>query len=302
MASLDKFLKYMRLKNKLFWPSIEKNIRQDQALFRELGEPMVEWAENYIGPDFEKVLAEGYATFVVDVNRSQVEYERLGRYKHSNYDEVYTEVYDNPDHMEKYHWGVYVTTFAWEHHLRLYKFFRDYFLDLLPQAGELVELGAGSGIWAMLTLRQRPHWRVVGIDISNTSVKHANRMVQVNGLGNQVVFERGDALTYERSAPADAVVSCFLLEHLEQPERLIDSVSRNLKTGGYAILTAALTAAETDHIYEMKRESEVALLAEERELRVVSLYSASPDGHPRTSRFLPRSVGFVMQKRKNDIW
>ena len=263
---------------------------------------MTQWAENYIGPGFEKTLAEGYVAFVLDVNRSQAEYERLGRYKHSKYDEVYAQVYDNPDFMEKYHWGVYVTTFAWEHHLRLYKFFRDYFLSLLPQGGELLELGAGSGIWAMLTLRHRPNWRVVGVDISTTSVKNANGLIQVNGLADQIRLEQGDALTYERPIPADVVVSCFLLEHLEQPERLIDSVCRNLKTGGYAFLTAALTASETDHIYEIKRESEVVLLAEERNLRLVSLYSASPDEHPRTSRFLPRSAGFVMQKRKNDIW
>lgn len=302
MTSLDTFLNYVRSNNKLFWRSIKKNMQQNPELFRELGEPMAQWAENYIGPGFEKVLADGYATFVVDVNRSQVEYERLGRYRHNKYAEVYAKVYDNRDHMEKYHWGVYVTTFAWAHHLRLYKFFRDCFLNLLSQGGELVELGAGSGIWAMLTLRQRPHWRILGVDISSTSIEHANRMVQVNGLADRMVLKRGNALTYERSTPADAVVSCFLLEHLEQPEQLVDSVSRNLKIGGYAFLTAALTASETDHIYEIKRESEVVLLAEERDLRVVSLYSTSPNGHPRVNRFLPRSVGYVMQKRKNDIW
>jgi 2-polyprenyl-3-methyl-5-hydroxy-6-metoxy-1,4-benzoquinol methylase len=263
---------------------------------------MARWAESYLGPGFERVLADGYQAFVLDVNRSQAEYERAGRYRHSAYDEVRAAVYDNPEYMERYHWGVYVTTFAWEHHLRLYRFFRDYFLEILPPEGEMLELGAGSGIWAMLALLRRPAWRVRGVDISATSVSHANGFVQANGMAERISCERADAVTHRRPEPADSVMSCFLLEHLERPEELIESLSHNLKTGGHAFVTAALSAAERDHIYEMRRESEVILLAEERGFRIVSLYSASPREHPGTSTFLPRSAAFVMQKRRNDVW
>ncbi len=79
-------------------------------------------------------------------------------------------------------------------------------------------------------------------------------------------------------------------------------MASNLETKAYAFITAALTAAETDHISEFRRESEIVLMAEEAGFRVVSMYSAAPPSHPDSHRFLPRSLALILQKRKNDIW
>ena len=98
------------------------------------------------------------------------------------------------------------------------------------------------------------------------------------------------------------------MEHLEKPQLLLQNMASNLFPREYAFIIAALTAAEIDHIYEFRRESEVISMAEEAGFRVISMYSSAPSPrvlqafNANSHRFLPRSLALVLQKRKNDIW
>lgn len=300
---LERFLSYFAKHQKLFWPSVERTAEKNEQLFKELGVLMTNWSATYLGDDYVKTLADGYARFVTDVNKSQMKYEKRGHYPNKTYDEVFAGVYDNEEHMASYHWGVYVTTFAWEHHLRIYKFYKDYFLSLLNcEGGLLLDMGSGSGIWGMLVLYFFPGWKVQGVDISKTSVDFANRMAESNGFGSRAKYVEGDALLYSGSERIDACISCFLLEHLESPHELLMNLADNLKVGGMAFVTAALTAAEVDHITEFRNESDLVIMAEKADFRVVASYSSAPPSYPSECRFLPRSMALVLQKRRNEIW
>ncbi|MBT6601960.1 MAG: methyltransferase domain-containing protein [Nitrospina sp.] len=264
---------------------------------------MLNWAENHIGENWQKVLADGYLHFLIDVNRSQVEYERRGNYLNKSYSDVFNRVYNNSEFMEFYHWGVFVSTFAWEHHIKIYDLYRNSFLPCLnPEGGCLLDLGSGSGIWSFLTTYFSPKWISQGIDISEKSVELSTKMALSSGLNTKVAFKTYDALKYKGNKKYNAAISCFLMEHLEKPQLLLQNMASNLETKGYAFITAALTAAEIDHISEFHRESEIVLMAEEAGFRVISMYSAAPPSHPDSYRFLPRSLALILQKRKNDIW
>jgi SAM-dependent methyltransferase len=302
--TLDRFLDYIVKHEKTWWYSIEKNISKNRELFYKVGVTLTNYAANYIGEGYEKVLADGYVSFVADVTMSQMQYERSKHYPHKSYEEVYNDLYNNPEDMSQYHWGVYAITFLWEHHLKVYQFFENNFLSQIadiPQ-GTVLELGSGSGLWGMFLLNQLKDWKVVGVDISKTSVETAREQARFNGISNRAHYVVDNALTFMREKQFDAAISCFLLEHLEHPGQLFANIANNLKPGGYAFVTGALTAAERDHIYEFKRESELLLLAEENGFRVISSLSAAPDSDPRKYNFLPRSMCLLLQKRRNDIW
>lgn len=300
---LQTFLAHLSNHKKLFWPAIEKNFQQNQALFKELAVPMLNWAATYLGDDYAKILSDGYVSFVTDVNLSQMRYEKQGHYQHKTYQEIFANVYDNPSRMSLYHWGVYVTTFAWEHHLKIYEFYKNNFISRLePGGGTLLDLGSGSGIWSLLLLHLLEKWRVEGVDISTTSVALANEMSILNNFASRAKYIVGDALHHSASDKFEACLSCFLLEHLESPPELLINMSNHLQAGSYAFVTAALTAAEVDHIAEFKRESELIMLAEKAGFRVCATYSAAPRAYPTDYKFLPRSMALVLQKRRNDIW
>ena len=303
MTNCEKFLDYFSQYCQIYFPAIKSTQLHNRRSFEELTRIMLNWAENQIGKNWQKVLADGYLHFLMDVNRSQVEYERRGNYLNKSYSDVFNRVYNNSEFMEFYHWGVFVSTFAWEHHIKIYDLYRNSFLPCLnPEGGYLLDLGSGSGVWSFLTTHFSPQWISQGIDISEKSVELSTRMALSSGLNTKVAFKTHDALKYKGNKKYNAAISCFLLEHLEKPQLLLQNMASNLETKGYAFITAALTAAEIDHISEFHRESEIVLMAEEAGFRVISMYSAAPPSHPDSCRFLPRSLALILQKRKNDIW
>jgi len=303
MTNFEKFLDYFEQHCQVYFPSIRNTRLNNISSFDQLSQIMLGWAENQIGKGWEKVLADGYVHFLMDVNRSQIEYERRGHYLYEKYEDVFDRVYNNPEFMNFYHWGVFVSTFAWEHHIKIYNFYKNSFLTCLkPEGGHLLDLGSGSGIWSFLTTHFSPRWTSQGIDISEKSVELSTKMAANSGLANKVQFNSYDALKYVGKKKYNAVISCFLLEHLEVPKLLLQNMALNLENKGYAFITGALTASEVDHIYEFRRESEIVLIAEEAGFRVLSMYSAAPSSHPDSHRFLPRSLALILQKRKNDIW
>lgn len=303
MSFIDQFLDYFSRNCQVYFPAVSRARENHSLSFDVLGERLLGWAAKHIGEGWEEVLAEGYMHFLMDVNRSQMEYERRGHYKSKTYDEVYTSVYSDPEVMNRYHWGVYVTTFAWEHHLEIYEFYRREFLKRLdPESGSLIDLGSGSGVWSFMTLDALSNWSSKGVDISKRSVELASQMKFITGAGRRVDFLEEDALKFQGPKPGQAGISCFLLEHLENPQQLLDNLSNNLEPGALAFVTAALTAAEVDHISEFRKESEVIQMVEAAGFRTISMLSSAPPMHPRTQKFLPRSLALVLQKKVNDIW
>lgn len=285
--------------------ALTKNAQAQPELFNELGEYMLANAKLFLGDDYLRVLTKGYSFFSADVTYCQLEYEHKQKYRHSSFEQVFQEVYDNLDYMTDYHWGVYLSTFAWEHHLRIFDFFRTYFLtelDHLP-TGNIVEFGSGSGVWGMLCAKYlQQQWQLTGVDISKTSAGLANDFMQTIGYQDLNRYICANALTYQADSEVDAGISCFLFEHLENPKLLLENMFSNLKVGGLFFLTVALTAGQTDHIYEVIRESEVVLMAEEVGFRVKAMYSDSPSNVSRTKKYLPRSMALVLQKKHNEIW
>ncbi len=300
-----RFLRRFAEARPAYFAEIRRSLDSHRELFHELAEPMLEWAELTLGPDFIATLVDGYCEFVTDVNRSQLRYEASGEYPARSYDEVFAQTYDSAQFMSPYHWGVYTTTFAWGHHLRLYEFFRSAFLPRLDRCaaeGAIIDLGCGSGVWHLLALRHRAGWRATAVDISETSIALTREMSQAAPDGGRVTHVLDDALTFRPGREFEAGLSCFLLEHLEQPAALLENLAACLKDRGHAFVTCALTAAEVDHIYEFRRESEVVEMAEEAGFRVTALLSAAPGSRREDSRFLPRSMAMLLQKKRNEIW
>jgi len=299
----EQLIETLKQEAPLYAPQIVQCYQNNKDSFSNLSEKMLTWGINYLGDELWKNLIKGYCAFVSNVNRSQMQYEIKGCYEHSSYQEVYDKVYNNQIFMEKYHWGVYLTTFAWEHHLKLYEYFVQQFINIIPESPKsAIDLGSGSGVWSLLLAENFSELSITAIDISETSVQHAKDLTSKNNMDNQVNIVLGDALLYKLNSQSEIGISCFLIEHLETPNELLENLASNLVEGGYAFVTAALSAAEIDHIFEIKYESQLILMAEKAGFRVISSFSSAPSSYPRSMKFLPRSMAMVLQKKHSDIW
>lgn len=308
MSRSETFLSELKKSSPLLYKSVEEAKNNAPELFGLLSERMLLWYSNYSGKEDYQQLIKGYTFFTLEVNRSQALYERNRSYKHKHLHEVVDATYANDSFMLLYHWGVYVTTFAWSHHLEIYDFFAKHFINTLRTrvdkiSNQLVfDFGCGSGIWSLLLASELPSLKLFSIDISKKSISLANQFIYANGYSSRIAVALEDANTFVHKELGSAAICCFLLEHLEKPSNVLDNICKNLQDGGFLYLTAALTAAEIDHIYELKSESQLILLLEQSGFRVIHMYSSAPSSHSRRNHYLPRSVAIIAQKRHNQIW
>lgn len=247
---------------------------------------------------------DAFARFCSDVNLAQGRYEAAGRYENKSFEDCRRTVYDHSETMTDYLWGVYLSNFLWVHHLDLMLFFEQRFLSRLKAGDRLVEIAPGHGGWGLWALHQTHGTTLAGFDVSATSLAIAGALAGAAGLAQRTQYAQADAMDLVTlpSQQADACICSFLVEHLERPSGLLHSMAHMLRPGGLAFFTGALTAAQVDHIYEFRSESELVLLAEQAGFRVLDIRSVSPARQLPKARYLPRSMGLVLQKKTHEHW
>ncbi|MCH8882148.1 MAG: methyltransferase domain-containing protein [SAR324 cluster bacterium] len=111
-----------------------------------------------------------------------------------------------------------------------------------PPGSRVLEVGCGVGATSAILGRRHPAARFVSIDRSPASLTVAKRLIRTGqGFGN-FEFVRTDLYRLPfPEASFDHVFVCFLLEHLTEPERALETILTVLKPGGTA------TVIEGDH-------------------------------------------------------
>jgi len=282
---------------------IESRDQAPEAFYRIAGTYLA-WCVAAQGESAIPKAVDAFARFSSDVNLAQGRYELAGHYENKSFEECRASVYDHSETMTDYLWGVYLSNFLWAHHLDLMLFFEQRFLGRLQDHDELVEVAPGHGGWGLWALNRLGGARLRGFDVSETSMKIASSLARAAGLGERAIYEQRDAMDLCKlpSPQAQACICCFLVEHLEQPQGLMKSLAHVLQPGGLAFFTGALTAAQVDHIYEFRSESELVMLAEQAGFRVLETRSMGPARQLRKAKFLPRSMALVLQKKAHDSW
>lgn len=298
----EHFISYIEKNFPPFYSALKTSVDNNTELFHEVAGHALSWAQGALGESTIETIASGYCHFVSEVHREQIRYDRRGAYQNRTYSEVYDAVYDNDAYMKLYHWGVYGTLFLWEHHLMIFKYFRDTFIKrYLPSNAHVLEFGSGSGIWSLFCAKLTDGVRCTGLDISKSSRDIAAALSAAAKLDDRVHFTVCDATSYDAEGSAQAAISCFLLEHLERPQRLLEAMSNSLCAGASVFITAAVTAAEVDHIYEFRSEGEVIALIEKHGFRVVDMMSSAPKVNEHM-KHLPRSVAVIAIKKTTSLW
>lgn len=103
------------------------------------------------------------------------------------------------------------------------------FVQLYKKKGRLLELGCGAGL--LLELAKTRNFQVKGIDISDTAVKLAKKLV-----GHDAVEKADIANLNLNDRPYDCVVMDNVLEHAQDPLQLLVSVKNFLKKDGILLI------------------------------------------------------------------
>lgn len=104
---------------------------------------------------------------------------------------------------------------------------------------KVLDIGCGTGRHLNMLVKRQPLKKAVGIDFSRANIEKA--INAATGLLEKPIFKVHDARTYMSSSSFDLVLCLYdvIGSYREEPEndRIIDSVKRNLKKGGYAFIS-----------------------------------------------------------------
>lgn len=102
-------------------------------------------------------------------------------------------------------------------------------LDHTPVEARVLDIGCGTGSFATLAKRARPHWHITGVDI-------AQGMLEIAQSRCDAVFNAGfDALPFEH-AQFNLVFSSLAMQWVEDKHRAFAEISRVLAPEGLAVI------------------------------------------------------------------
>lgn len=154
--------------------------------------------------------------------------------------------------------GMLIAHFLWLHEYRHMRFFDSAFVSQIQLRADPVfaEVGVGSGVYSRRVLQQVPSARGIGYDISPSSKAFAEDHMRAFGLENRYEGVLADAMAGQMQQ-VEWLICIEVLEHLEDPIAWLRRLREALVPGGRAFITAALNAAQLDHIYLYENSEQV---------------------------------------------
>lgn len=230
----------------------------------------------------------GYAAFAVDSMRRQRRFEVEREYPAKTFAEVAQEVYLNDEYMHtQYLPGLLLSHYLWSHHYRQLQYFERFFLPSLGAQAQprFAEVGIGTGVYSRTALQAVPAAQGFGYDLSPVSVRFARAHLDAFGLLDRYDTNLRNVIERPPEEQVSHVICVEVLEHLEDPVALMRGLKNMTAPGGKLFVTAALNAANADHIYLYHNAEEVLAQAEEASLHVEQYYFGN--AYPAPKRGVP---------------
>lgn len=186
-----------------------------------------------------------------------------GKYRYSTFDEVADKVYFDKAYMKNYMIGLALSQYLWKIHKSCYEYFVDG-LAKLDAYDNYLEIGPGHGAYFYQSLKSEKFKKCTAVDLSETSIAMTKSFVESNVYsgGTSVEYVLRDVNDIEGENVYDFIVMCEVLEHVENPEKILTSLRRLLKPGGRAYFSIPINAPEIDHIKLFCSPEEVKELLE----------------------------------------
>jgi len=248
-----------------------------------------------------RYLAECYNRITIDTLIEQIYFRRHGKYRHASFKEVADQVYFDDEYMKKYMYGLALTSFLWPNHAAMHNFF----VRTFPRGlgGTYLEIGPGHGYYFRQAAALGNFSRMVGVDISPTSVALTNDLMRHHRVETaaDTQIQEADFLKFSDGDDAySCVVMGEVLEHVEDPGLFLRKIRQVSQPDTHIYVTTCLNAPAVDHIFLFRTSGEVETLANESGLVVEDRFLAPHAGKSVAeceAERLPVNVAYVMRTR-----
>ncbi len=195
-----------------------------------------------------------YLQMIADVNFESVAFIESGEYSSKSFDEVNKRVYGNPDIMEYYMHGLLLSQFLWTHHYDILLYFNRTIEANKNNISNYLEVGGGHGLYiseAISIIGDKANYDLV--DISKSSLDIAKKMIN----NDRVNYRLTDVFEYFPDKKYDFITMGEVLEHVEEPVKLLEKLGSLLSENGKLYITTPTNAPAIDHIYLFRNADDI---------------------------------------------
>ncbi len=262
----DEILKYIYERSNMQKKKLERMFERNPQIVADL-EGFLQRYERFMvseGITCEG-LAEAYLLMVNQVMHSRIEFLRTGRYPVCSENEAFKNVYDDKRVMMSYMLGLGLSQFLWEHHYKIYKFYLAS-LELVRNKRKFLEIGSGHGVYVLELLNVVNDFENMDIvDISDTSLKITKKIIGIlkPNYVEHINFIKADINLYKSETNYDFITIGEVLEHVENPSKLLKILFNLLDGDGYLFVTTCANCPAIDHTYHFKSVKEIQQILKE---------------------------------------
>lgn len=256
MNKLDYILNRINSKSPLHSKKLKKNFAKFDDLYyaraNEFLDKYIIWLK-----EENKTLdyaIDCYLQMISDMNYETVQFLRSGEYTSKSFEEVNKRVYDNPDVMEYYMNGLLLSQFLWSHHYEVLTYFDKIIKQSSSAITNYLEVGGGHGLYISEAINEIGNQTKYDLlDISESSINVAKKMIQ----NDDVTYIHSDIFDYNPETKYDFINMGEVLEHVEDPIKLLKKLYSLLTENGRLFITTPTNAPAIDHIYLFKNAEEI---------------------------------------------
>lgn len=246
-------------------------------------------------------LADCYLTIVADTVDEQIYFNENKKYRHSTFAEVADSVYHDAEYMNRYMYGLAISTFLWPNHVEMVRMFR----AEVPRigGGRYLEVGPGHGFLLLTAAEVGGYDEFLAIDLSDASVRQTETIVEHFQHSSNVQVRKADFLDAADLAPRsfDAVVMGEVLEHVEDPARFLRRIAELATDDAFVFITTCINSPAVDHIYLWRTTDALEQMITEAGLDIVTPLRLPYEGttlEESIARELPINVAYVLRPRR----
>jgi 2-polyprenyl-3-methyl-5-hydroxy-6-metoxy-1,4-benzoquinol methylase len=269
---LQEIIDLIEQKNAIHAKKIRKNLLGVDDLFHEKSDKFLTKYKSLInaqGQDLNYSI-DCYLNMVHDMMYEQIRFMESGTYSCSSSEEANERVYSNPDVMEYYMHGLLISQFLFKHHYQMFEFFLEKFQENCSNVKSYLEVGAGHGLFLDEAISMMSdEAKIDVVDISQTSIDLTKLFID----DKKVQYKVSDIFNYEENVLYDFITMGEVLEHVEDPARLLGKLRTLLKNDGRVFITVPANSPVIDHIYLFRNAKEIQELIEKCGFFIVDEHS-----------------------------
>jgi 2-polyprenyl-3-methyl-5-hydroxy-6-metoxy-1,4-benzoquinol methylase len=174
--------------------------------------------------------------------------------------------------------GLLLSGVMFANHTRAWHDFSVRFLARCKAGADLLEIGPGHGFLLYLASQSASVTSLTAWDVSQASLDATRHAIATLGVVRPVAFQMQDIFSSDLTQPGstgrfDAIVLSEVLEHLEQPQKALQSLFALCRPGGLVWINVPANSPAPDHLFLLRSPDQAETMLREAGFEIVESMS-----------------------------